>query len=778
MATAAASVAAGPGAQAQPGRPATEQLIANVRANHVDRGEAVLLRQPDGDWWIAAADAQKLRIPLQESARRRWQDEAYVSLRALGAVSLAFDEAGLALEILFPQAMLPETRIDLSTRPPPVPAPEQQLSLIMSYRLGVRPDTGAGGGTAANLLADVNLRVGKLLLRQELSLDKVPATGGTMARRGPTQAIWDDLGRGTRTVVGDTISSAGAFGSTITAAGVGFSRLFSLTPDVIVQPTAAFRTSASGPSDVEVSVDGTTLYRSRVPPGPVALDNLLLFGGSRTVRVTVTDPSGRREVIEQPFLFTDAVLAAGLHEFAYFAGRRSVLGSTNEISYAEPAWQAFHRYGASDRVTVSAGGEGNRGFSNAGAGAALRSDVAGLFAGEVLASRDQETGATARGWATRYTYQTLHGAVQLGRRRYGEGYRTFGTTAQAPFLRSETAVSASTRLLGGVVSGSVARQLDALGPKQSTSLRWSRTFSSRVSFSADLLRTRFPTGPYWSATAYLRFNLDPEHWVTATTTAVPGSRVTDVSTGRQLLSGEGFGWRVGTSHADTDAGSATAAFGAASWNARSATVDLYARSSAGAAPGYTEGVVSGSFVAAQGWAGFTRPVQDGFAVARLGVPQEGIAVRLNNQLQGTTDASGLLLIPNVGSYGLQTLTVDEKALGMEYLLPEKNRSFSVPYRGGATIDFAARRQQALVGPAWLLQPGGPVRLATGEFVLSGPGGRIAVAVSRSGEFYLENIEAGTYTGAADVGGRRLRCTLTVPRTTELVSTSKEGLRCE
>ncbi|WP_332816278.1 fimbria/pilus outer membrane usher protein [Ramlibacter sp.] len=754
-----------------------EQLIANVRANHVDRGEAVLVRQPDGDWWIAAVDAHKLRIPIQESARRTWDKEPYYSLFGLGAVSLSFDEAALSLDIVFPQVMLPETRIDLSNRPPPVPRPEEQMSLVMSYRLSMRPNAG-NGATAANLLGDLNVRVGKLLLRQEMRLDRNPTGDGTAARRGPTQAVWDDLGRGTRLVLGDTVSSAGAFGSAISAAGLSYSRLFQLTPDVVWQPTAGLRTSAGLPSEVEVAVDGTTVYRSRVPPGPLVLDNLLQYGGSRTVRLTITDSTGRREVYEQPFLFTDAVLAEGLHEFNYFVGRRSALASSNRIDYLEPAWQGFHRHGVSDSLTLSAGGEGGRGFTNAGIGAAWRSNLAGLFAGELLASRDRDNSESAMGWAGRYTYQTLLSSIQLGRRQYGAGFRTFGTSRGMPFLRNETAASLSTRVLGGVLALAASRQTDDWGTRRSASMRFGKSFPNGVSVSAELLRMRTPTGPQWSAHAYLRINLDREHWATATSNAAPGIRVTELATGKQLPSGEGIGWRLGTTHTDTDEGSATAAFGSASWTTRHASIDVYARSPSNGASSYVEGVVSGAFVAANGWAGFTRPIRDGFAVARLGVPQPGISILLNNQLQGTTDEDGTLLIPNIGSYGRQTLSLDEKELGLEFLVPEKNKAFSIPYKGGATIDFGAHLQRALAGPVWLLEAGHRTRLSARELTLSGPGGPITITVSRGGEFYIENVEPGTYTGSAEIGGRTVRCKLAVPRGTEPVSTSKEGLTCE
>jgi outer membrane usher protein len=766
-----------PSFSGEPAPRATEQLIANVSTNEVDRGQVVLVRQPDGDWWVEAQDVGKLRIPVNEAARRTFESQPYYSIRALGAMELHFDESALSLNARFPLAVLPETHIDLSNRPPPVPKPEEQLSLLMGYRISAHPSAGTTPA-GSTFQGDMNVRAGKLLLRQEMRTDHGATGAGEGAHRGASQAIWDDLERGTRLVVGDTLSSAGAFGSTVTGAGVAYSRLFQLTPDVIRQPTASLRASSALPSDVEVSVDGTTLYRSRVPPGPIALDNLLLYGGTRNVRVTITDASGRREVYDQPFLFTDAVLAAGLHEFSYFAGRRSNLDAASDIRYIEPGWQGFHRYGLTDSVTLSAGGEGGRDFTNGGVGAAYRSDLTGVYAGEVLASHDHETGATARGWAGRYTYQLLGSSIQLARRHYDDGFRTFGTTPFSPFLRSESALAVSTRILGGVASAGASRQVDALGPRTSNFLRYTKALSSHLSLVGELQQSRFPAGPQWFANVYLRFNLDSRHWASASASGSSGSRVAELTAGQQLPPGEGVGYRVGSTTTSAQGSESTSAFGSASWNSRYATVDVFGRSSSSLAPGYVEASVSGAFVAADSWAGFTRPITDGFAVARLGVPQPGINVFLDNQLQGATDERGLLLVPNLGSYGRQTLSVDEKQLGLDVTLPEKRKTFSIPYRGGATIDFRGRRQRALAGPAWLSRGADRTRLSARTVRLSGPGGNIELDITRSGDFYLENAQDGRYAGEASVDGRLVRCGLDVVLGSDPVTTSEKGLICE
>jgi outer membrane usher protein len=291
---------------------------------------------------LPAGDLAALKIDPREQAQREAAGQGYYSFRALGA-RVEFDEARLTLEVNFPPKALASTEIDLSNRPPPVPFSRPGRSLILSYRLAA--SQASGGASQAGLDTDLNVRFGPILLRQESRLDFTGAEAGRRFSRGVSQALWDDRASGRRVIVGDVVSTAGSYGTSITAGGILLTKNYDMLPDVVKQPTASIQMSSALPAQVEVAVDGSTIYRTNVGPGPISLNNLLLYGGTRNVRVTVTDAAGRREVLEQPFLFTDSVLAEGLHDYSYFVGKRSELGADNAWHYREFAWQGYHRYG-------------------------------------------------------------------------------------------------------------------------------------------------------------------------------------------------------------------------------------------------------------------------------------------------------------------------------------------------------------------------------------------------------------------------------------------------
>jgi outer membrane usher protein len=750
-------------------------VILSVTANGVPHGEFTLRRTSDGDYWVSAGDLPRLGVAPQEQARRTVGSESYYSLRALGAAAIEYNEAELSLSLRFPAEGLEGARIDLSNRPPPTHVEQARTSLILSYRLSARRALGQ-----TDLLgdSDVNVRWQGLLLRQETHLD----TSGTVRRiaRGRSQAIYDDVPNARRFIAGDVLSSAGAYGSAITGAGLQLLKLYDLTPDIITQPTASFQTSATLPSQVEVAVDGNVVSRTSVGPGPITINNLLDNGGARTVRVTVTDASGRREVIERPFLFTDSVLARGLHDYGYFVGRRSELAADNHWHYAEAAWQGFHRYGLTDSLTVSGGGEGSPEFTNAGAGLTLRSDRLGLLSVDLLGSHDRQRGTTARGWSGRYTWQSPFGSFIAGRRQFDDGFRTFTTSPTLPFLRRETRLAASTQLWNATAAAELVRSEDALGTQDTRLLRLSSQFTRDLSFTAEYQNTRVNGTRGWAVNLFVRLQLDGPNWVGAVAHAAPGVQTLDLEAGRQIEQGEGFGYRAGTSITRAQGVETALASLSANWNLRSAGLEFFTTQPVrGAAAQFSELGVSGAVVGVDGSFGVTRQVNDSFVLARVGVPLPGIDVYLNNQLQGKTDAEGKLFIPEVGAFGRQDVSLEDKQVPMQYSLKLRRRTITPAFRSGTVVDFGGTRQRAVAGMAWQQRADGQRSpIASRAWTMNGPGGALAIETGQAGDFYLENASPGRYAGALELGGRVQTCRMDIPDFAEAVYELKEGIVCE
>ncbi|GAB3776944.1 fimbria/pilus outer membrane usher protein [Ramlibacter monticola] len=751
-----------------------DELILTVRVNGVARGELMLLRQPQGEFWVRAEDLPQLKLEPVPDARRTVGAVPYYSLQGLGAESVEFDEAQLALAVRFPSRRLEGTVIDLGTRPPPVEVTQPRTSLILSYRLAAS-NAGQGQPTQVTFDTDANLRLGGLLLRQASRI--AAGTDFNGYTRGTTQAIWDNLKAGQRYTAGDVLSSAGQYGTAITGAGLMLTKLYDMTPDVIRQPTATLRASTPVPAEVQVSVDGSTIYRGSVGPGPVTLDNLLLYGGMRNVQVTVTDASGRREVFSEPYLFTDFVLAQGLHEYNYFVGRRSELGADNAWHYREMAWQGFHRYGVTDSVTVGAGGEGNGDFSTLGGGLTLRSDMLGIVSLDLLANRDHETHSTAGGWSARYSYLTPRWSFQAGRREFGTGFRTFLTSDTSPFVQRETRVGVSTQLWQATLSADWVRTEDALGARDTGITRLSYNLNNRTMLTGQLQNTRDSEGRHdWAAFVFLRFDLDARRWIGATARSTSSVRAIDLEAGQMLPQGEGVGYRVGLSEERNAGSNGGSAFATAKWNLRPLSLEFLGTRGGGSQ--FAEVAASGAVVAVDGAWGLTRQVNDSFALARLGVPQGGVEVLLNNQVQGRTDDRGMLFIPDLGAFGRQDVSINDKQVGMQYELAQRRKTVTPAFRSGTVVDFGGRKLSAVAGIASLVSAGRRTPIVGRAFTLAGPDATLKVETGNGGDFYLENAPPGTYRGRLEADGRAWSCRLAIPEFTEAVLELQEGIVCE
>ena len=750
---------------------AAEPVILTLSTNGVARGEFTLLRQDDGDYWIGADDAQRLGVRVDPAARRAQASEGYYSLRALGAARVDYDEPNLSLAVDFPTDLYKGVRIDLGARPETGVATAAARSLILSYRLNLQ---GSGATRSATLDNALNVRVGKLLLRQETRLSSQAQARGFA--RGATQLVWDEPTRAMRVAAGDVISTAGPFGSAITGAGVLVQRVYDMRPDVIRQPTASIRTAATSPAEVVVDVDGSPVFRGTVAPGPIDISNLLQYGGLRNVRVTVTDASGRREVIEQPFFFTSTVLAQGLHEFSYFAGRKSELGPDLRWRYGPQAWQGYHRIGITDAVTVGAGGEGSSDFTNTGAGIALRADRLGVVSLEALASRNRVRDVHARGWSWRYLYTLPAGTVFLGRRMFEDGFTSFTTSALSPFLRSESSVGMSTSLGPYSLTAQWSRSRDAFGPRSIASVRASTALGPRQSLAVEVLQNREAGRRDLSAFLLFRMELDGQRWLSSSVERGGGGHLLSTEAGSTLPQGEGAGWRAGVTAASRT--HTAIGFASASWNHALATVDVNAAAPQSGGGGFGQVAVSGALAAVDGFWGVTRRIDDSFVVARLGVPQPGVEVSINSQVQGRTDEAGMLLIPQVISYAQQQVSVNDRQVGLQYDLRERQRPVVAAFRSGNVIDFGGRAIRAVAGYLWRVDRDGRTALSNLSVVLHGPDCPLVLETGSSGDFYVENAAVVRYAGRVTVEDRRYECRLEVPAFSEPVFEVPGGVTCE
>lgn len=147
----------------------------------------------------------------------------------------------------------------------------------------------------------------------------------------------------------------------------------------------------------------------------------------------------------------------------------------------------------------------------------------------------------------------------------------------------------------------------------------------------------------------------------------------------------------------------------------------------------------------EGELNFSRPIQDSFALVKVG-DLKGVRVYLNNEEIGRTGTSGKVLIPNLGSYYNNQISINDKDIPIEYTLTDVVRYVSPPLRSGSTIEFGATKMQAFVGMLKVKVNGEIRPVEYIEFKLMVDGKPLLSSTGKGGEFYFENIKPGKYKG--------------------------------
>ena len=369
----------------------------------------------------------------------------------------------------------------------------------------------------------------------------------------------------------------------------------------------------------------------------------------------------------------------------------------------------------------------------------------------------------------------------LGRREFAQGFRTFATGVDSPFPRSETRIGLGTQVGRVSFSADWVRTVTDADVRDTGFVRAGTVLARGISLLGEWQTTRIDNRKGWAANVYLRADLDAQRWISATAHAENGGRRLDLEAAQQVPDGEGYGYRVGTTTDIARNGRllGTTTFGAFDWNLRPATLSLFGSSeSTRTGSSFLQADLSGALVGIAGYFGPTRQISDAFVLARLGVPQAGVQILLNNQVQGRTDDQGRLLIPQVSAFGRQEVSLNDQDLGIQYTLHDKQRPIAPAFRSGTVVDFGITRMRALAGTAWQLDAGRRTPVAARAWSMSGPTGTLKIETAAAGDFYLEDAPPGRYTGTLQGSTRTYACRMAVPASDEAVQELKEGIVCE
>jgi outer membrane protein OmpA-like peptidoglycan-associated protein len=132
-------------------------------------------------------------------------------------------------------------------------------------------------------------------------------------------------------------------------------------------------------------------------------------------------------------------------------------------------------------------------------------------------------------------------------------------------------------------------------------------------------------------------------------------------------------------------------------------------------------------------------VTDSFALVSVG-DIEGVGVYVNGQTSGRTNSKGKVVIPDLSSYYDNQVSIEDKDIPIDYLMPRVRLNISPPLRSGSCLNFPLRKYQAFTGFLNVDGQEGVTPLAYAELDLATATGPVKFWTGSDGEFYIDSQE--------------------------------------
>lgn len=765
----------------RPARPfpePTQALVVSLKVNAVQQDERIAHMTASGAFLLPRAGLDAVLPIPADVALHEIEGEEYVALASLPGARVTFDERTLTLEVVLPARQFPAQRFDLASPPVPVDLAPSPRSGSLTYRLGYAAVEG-GSGTVT-LAADAAGQWGDWIARNRSFHAR--SDEETLSMRLETQLIRDDRANMRRLILGDANLPPLSLGSGSGLGGITFAKAYQLSPYFIRQPGVGYSGLVDFPSEVDFYVGNTLVMRQRVGPGPFDIQNFTYYGGQRDVRVVVRDMFGREQSIAYPFYFATQGLAAGLHDYSYQAGwlRRPAVSGNPE--YGPFAVAAFHQYGFTDALTLGARAEATRARINAGPDLFYRSERFGVWGLHAAASRDREGGRDGHAVSFSHAFQRGEFTSQVIGQRFSDGYRLLNEadTPRTPLSDLSATVGMASSRYGSVglnFTRLALREGEALLPglpveagrtvTRAVALTYSRQLAGRFNLTM-VLRRRLGEPAGNEVFAGIQYLPGREQSVNLTVNRdVAGARTTALHWSNEVPRGEGLAWLVGVQHQETAEGDSRLFAPRLDWYTRWGTLSAEAtrvQSSSGPGSSAYSLALAGSLLAVGGHVMASRPVSDGFAVAEIFPPLEGVRVYENNQEIGRTDARGRILLPNITSYANNFVSIQDKDVPIEYSIEKIGRTFSPALRSGTLVPFAVELVRTVTG-SFRYRAAGQRRPLEYHLVVVSAGERtFEMPTGKEGAFYVENLPAGRHRARVEIAGTSCEFVLEVPAT--------------
>lgn len=676
------------------------EVLLSIDINGQPTGDVVIVLQDNqARFLISSADLQRwhFRLPHSKTAIF-YHGQSYYRLTYLRGVTYQFHPAQMTLSIHAPSQTFVANLYDMNTKlvnpEPSNPGGFLNYDLLTQhtvdntqtnglFELGIFNRYGVG---TTNWLVQQN-RIPDNNSGTTAFVDE-PSTQNNTNKVVRLESVWtkDDPATMHTLRVGDTVSQTGMWGGAIGFGGIQYATNFATQPSLITNPLPSASGAAIVPTAINLYVNNTLLDQKNIQPGPFNINNIPVINGAGILSVVTTDVLGREQIINMPYYTSSNLLQPGLHNFSYEAGFIRNNFTMDSADYGRFLMSGTDTFGVTNNLTGQWHAEALRNQQTLGGGGYLLWHNALVLNASLAASHSNNGG--------------IGGLALLGVQQQTLNQLNLGANLQVttrPFVdvgiaTGQYAPSLQTQAFIGVplpkntaVGLSYTRQNNR-GTIPNASLlnaSYQKTLMPNLSLSVSAITN---IGGQNNKTIYLVLSQGFGNNLTATaslnqqTSAAPQT-MWDVN--QALPAGVGYGYDIQTTQGPQENYQATIT--------AQNSIGTYA-----AAVSHPAGQQNAYRFEAQGGIAvldnkfyLSRQINNSFAVVEL-PGYSNVGVYSFNQLAGTTNKNGDLLVPDILAYQANDLRIEPNDLPMDTEIGATQLQPIPYYRAGVLARFPVK----------------------------------------------------------------------------------------
>lgn len=667
----------------------------NLVLNHYDTQQVVPVMRRDGAYFVASTDLQRAGIPAEHIP------QGDVNVSALPNVRTDYDSEHQRLLLFVPDDWLPERFTAFNSGQQRSALPNGRGALL-NYDVYTNNTESVGG--QASLWHEFRYFSGNMTL-SSTGTAITRLSGQTAQQEGYTRydstLNFADEDDATQWSVGDVISDALSWSSSVRVGGISYGRDFSLRPDLVTWPIPSFSGEAAVPTSVDVFINGYRAGSRQLEPGPFTLTNLPYINGAGNAVLVTTDALGRQVSTTMPFYVASDLLKEGLSDGAATLGSLRRNYGIDSFNYGPLVGSGSYRYGLTDYLTLEAHGEGAQELALGGVGVVAKLWRLGVVNTSWTQSRMRGDSGGQFNWGYQYNTGMFSLATQHIRRDRGFGnlglydqvyyynHSANNNTAPIASLSRNTDQYSLSLNMGDFGNIGVAwigvRSFDN-SKTELLNLSWSRNLwgNSNIYVSASRDQQRGD----WSAAVSVQIPLGDRDSVSLSVDKTPDAGSAQrVNYSHSMPSDGGFSWNMALANQTKGDSYQQGTLG---W--RNNNIELQ-----GGMYGYSDmrtwwGEAMGALVFMDSEFFAANKINDAFVVVSTG-GEPNIPVSYENQPIGKTNKNGYLLISGVSSYYPANYSINTLNLPADTRITETERRVSLRRRSGYLVEFPMTQER-------------------------------------------------------------------------------------